>query len=76
MAWIYTPEVYPTEVRCLATGFLYGCGRLGAIVTPFVAVVLLDVSVYAGMGVYAICGLAAAIVAGFLPYETKGKSMQ
>ena len=74
--FIYAPEVYPTEVRGLATGVLNCCARIGAIITPFVGVVLLHRSIYLGVGAYAISGIIAAIASYFLNIETKGKTLE
>ena len=73
---IYTPEYYPTEIRGLATGIMSSISRIGGIITPFVAVVLLQHSMYLGVGTYALSGLISAIGAIFLPTETKGKALQ
>jgi nitrate/nitrite transporter NarK len=40
--YVYTPEVYPTSIRALGMGLASAVGRLGGIVTPFVAVTVLN----------------------------------
>lgn len=38
--YVYTPEVFPTNVRATAMGFCSAAARMGAVITPFVAQVL------------------------------------
>lgn len=40
--YVYTPEAYPTKFRALGMGLASAVGRLGGIVTPFVAVTALS----------------------------------
>ncbi len=49
---------------------------MGAIITPFVAQVLFKNSPYATITLYGSTGLIAAIVAFFLPVETKGRHLK
>uniref|UniRef100_A0A8C6TJM1 SV2 related protein b n=1 Tax=Neogobius melanostomus TaxID=47308 RepID=A0A8C6TJM1_9GOBI len=37
VVFVYTPEVYPTEVRAVALGICSSFAKLGALLTPFVA---------------------------------------
>ncbi|XP_034565895.1 synaptic vesicle 2-related protein [Notolabrus celidotus] len=76
VAFVYTPEVYPTENRALAMGTCSAMARMGALITPFVAQVLLRKSVYLTLSMY--CGLCllAGIAALILPIETLGRSLQ
>ncbi|XP_065196292.1 synaptic vesicle 2-related protein-like isoform X1 [Sycon ciliatum] len=72
---VYTPEVYPTMIRSRGVGFNIALGRFGAVLTPFVAEVLLKKSMLAGEFVYlATCALAGALGL-LLPIETKGKPL-
>ncbi|BFZ04649.1 hypothetical protein BsWGS_07688 [Bradybaena similaris] len=75
-AYVYTPEVYPTSMRALGLGTCSGMARIGAIVTPFVAQVLLKESAYAAISIYGGMCLIASISAFFLPIETKGRDMK
>jgi len=73
--YVYTPEIYPTQVRALSVGIGSMFGRFGAIITPYVAQVLIDLSLYYGLGVYAAIGFISFIVACCLPIETKGRDL-
>jgi len=75
-AYVYTPEVYPTSVRAVGLGSCSGMSRLGAIVTPFVAQVMMSSSFHMALIVYAVISLLAAISCYFLPIETKGRAME
>ncbi|KAK3084315.1 hypothetical protein FSP39_011490, partial [Pinctada imbricata] len=74
-AYIYTGEVYPTSIRTLGIGSASAWARVGAMITPFVAQVLLDKSVQAAVWVYGAFGISAAVCAALLPIETKGRDL-
>lgn len=75
-AYVYTPEVYPTATRALGLGTCSGLARVGALITPFIAQVMLESSVYLTLAVYSGCCLLAALASCFLPIETKGRGLQ
>uniref|UniRef100_A0A672T540 Synaptic vesicle 2-related protein n=1 Tax=Sinocyclocheilus grahami TaxID=75366 RepID=A0A672T540_SINGR len=75
-AYVYTPEVYPTATRALGLGTSSGMARVGALITPFVAQVMLESSVYLTLSVYCCCCLLAAIASCALPIETTGRGLQ
>ncbi|KFO23745.1 Synaptic vesicle 2-related protein [Fukomys damarensis] len=75
-AYVYTPEVYPTATRALGLGTCSGMARVGALLTPFIAQVMLESSVYLTLAVYSGCCLLAALASCFLPIETKGRGLQ
>ncbi|KAK2155568.1 hypothetical protein LSH36_236g00000 [Paralvinella palmiformis] len=75
-AYVYTPEVYPTTTRALGLGSCSGMARIGALVTPFVAQVLLRTNVYIAINLYAAVCILGAIAAALLPIETKGREMK
>ncbi|KAI8783267.1 synaptic vesicle 2-related protein [Biomphalaria glabrata] len=75
-AYVYTPEIYPTSVRAIGLGTCSGMARVGAIITPFVAQVLLKQSTYAAISLYGSFCLIAALAAFFLPIETRGYDMK
>ncbi|XP_071946312.1 synaptic vesicle 2-related protein-like [Antedon mediterranea] len=74
--YIYTPEVYPTSIRGLALGTCSTFARIGAIVTPFTAQVLMEVSPSLAIAIYAGSAFLASICALLLPIETKGRSLK
>uniref|UniRef100_A0A914VPD8 Major facilitator superfamily (MFS) profile domain-containing protein n=1 Tax=Plectus sambesii TaxID=2011161 RepID=A0A914VPD8_9BILA len=74
-AYVYTPEVYPTTLRAIGLGAASGFARLGAIVTPFVAQVASETSLYIPIAIYGTAGLFGVIAALLLPIETKGRGM-
>ncbi|XP_063220101.1 synaptic vesicle 2-related protein [Bacillus rossius redtenbacheri] len=75
-AYVYTPEVYPTQLRSVGVGTCSAMARLGAMVTPYVAQVLMQSSLVLAMSVYGITALLAGIACLLLPIETKGKDMK
>ncbi|XP_068183753.1 synaptic vesicle 2-related protein-like isoform X2 [Antennarius striatus] len=75
-AFVYTPEVFPTESRALALGTCSAMARWGSLITPFVSEVLLRKSMYLTLSIYCGCGLLAGIVCLILPMETSGKGLQ
>jgi len=74
-AYVYTPEVYPTYLRAVGVGVCSGMARLGAMVTPFVAQVLVKSSLNVAVGLYGGVSILAMIAALLLPIETKGRAM-
>ena len=76
VVYVYTPEVYSTSVRTLGMGVCTAAARIGAIITPYVAQVLLRESNYATLSLYAGSSLGMAVLAMLLPIETKGKALQ
>ncbi|KAK3606569.1 hypothetical protein CHS0354_041539 [Potamilus streckersoni] len=73
--YLYTSEVYPTTIRTLGLGVSSAFARVGAMITPFLAQVLLDRSLTAAVWVYGLIGIFCAICAIMLPIETKGRAL-
>ncbi|XP_031549488.1 synaptic vesicle 2-related protein-like isoform X2 [Actinia tenebrosa] len=74
--YVYTPEVYPTSVRGIGLGACNGVARIGCMITPFVAMVLMPAAVNISLSLYlgfAVLGVCAALL---LPIETKGRALQ
>ncbi|KAK4476007.1 hypothetical protein MN116_001240 [Schistosoma mekongi] len=76
LAYVYTTEVYPTTVRAVAVGTFSSIARLGAMVTPYVAQVMMpEISEIGALSLYASLALLVSIVSLFLPIETKGRQL-
>ncbi|XP_056289283.1 synaptic vesicle 2-related protein isoform X2 [Pseudoliparis swirei] len=76
VGFVYTSEVFPTEIRALAMGTSSAMSNVGALITPFVAQVLLRTSVYGTLSFYCGFSLLGCIASLILPIETLGKSLQ
>ncbi|CAH1111271.1 unnamed protein product [Psylliodes chrysocephalus] len=74
-AYVYTPEVYPTSLRAVGVGSCSAMARLGAMITPYVAQVLLRSSVTVSTTIYATAAILAAVGCLLLPIETRGKEL-
>ncbi|XP_026814510.1 synaptic vesicle 2-related protein isoform X1 [Rhopalosiphum maidis] len=74
--YVYTPEVYPTPLRSIGVGTCSAMARLGAMVTPYVAQVLLKSSFNISIIIYITAALLAALASLLLPIETKGRDMK
>ena len=74
-AIVYTPEAYPTRIRGSGMALCNMMSRLGAIITPFVATVLLQKNFYATVFVYAGVAIMSGVASFLLPYETKGANL-
>jgi putative MFS transporter len=70
---VYTPEVYPVQIRGKGTALAMGWGRFGGMISPLVAGILIG----ANSIVYVWCIMAAALFTAsaltlLLTYETRG----
>ena len=68
-AYVYTPELYPSYLRSAGVSACSTMARLGAMITPYIAQILLRWSVPTAMGTYAITALCAAFAIIALPAE-------
>ncbi|KRT78487.1 membrane transporter, partial [Oryctes borbonicus] len=75
-AYVYTPEVYPTSLRAVGVGSCSAMARLGAMITPYVAQVLLKSSVSFATIIYGVFAILAAIACLILPIETRGQELR
>lgn len=62
-------------MRAIGLGTCSTMARIGAILTPFVAQVLLRLSPYMAISIYGTVAFLAAIACLILPVETKGKQL-
>ncbi|XP_062989418.1 putative transporter SVOPL [Elgaria multicarinata webbii] len=74
--YIYTAEVYPTTMRALGLGTSGSLCRIGAMVAPFIAQVLMNASILGALCLFALVCAVCAISAYTLPIETKGRALQ
>ncbi|XP_046839414.1 synaptic vesicle 2-related protein-like [Xenia sp. Carnegie-2017] len=74
--YIYIPEVYSTNIRGLGLGSASAVARIGCILTPFLAQVLIKRSLRLTLLVYSGCAFVCCMAAALLPIETSGKGMK
>ena len=70
--FVYVPEAYPTEIRSIAFGVGSTCLRIGGMITPYIAQVMMENSETLALGVHIIMGIVGTIAPLLLPTETKG----
>ncbi|CAH8628207.1 unnamed protein product [Heterobilharzia americana] len=76
LSYVYTTEVYPTTVRAVAVGTFSSIARLGAMITPYVAQVMMpEVSQIGALSLYACITMLVSLISIFLPIETKGREL-
>jgi len=76
LMYLYTMEVYPTVIRAIAVGCASSMARIGAMITPYLAQVLIKQTFYGAIGVYVITTALAAFCAFLLPIETRGRELK
>ena len=76
LIYLYTMEVYPTVIRAIAVGSASAMARIGAMITPYLAQVLIKQTFYGTIGVYIFATALAAVFAFLLPIETKGRELK
>jgi len=76
VAYVYTPEVYPTKSRALGLGLCNMMARVGGIVTPIFADVVFEANDYVTICLYSASSLVFAVLSMLLPIETKGRPLQ
>eukprot|EP00111_Clytia_hemisphaerica_P001272 TCONS_00003636-protein len=74
--YIYTPEVYPTEIRGIALGSCSAISRIGAMLTPFVSQVLTHTNLSLSLSIYIGFSIIGGVCSLLLPIETKGKGLE
>ena len=72
--FLYTPEVFPTEVRNAALGFGSAVSRVAGIITSYLSFRSASATnARTAIVVYAVAVAASAVFSLFLPIETRGK---
>ena len=74
--FVYTAEVYPTNMRAVGMGCCSMFGRFASILTPFVAQMLIKQSFYGVVAVYSVPLLFSAITSLALKTETNQKPLE
>ncbi|XP_078129600.1 putative transporter SVOPL isoform X3 [Sander vitreus] len=75
VVYIYTAEVYPTAVRSLGMGFCTSFSRIGGMIAPFIAQVLMSESVILALSPFAAACAICALGNFLLPIETRGRAL-
>jgi sugar phosphate permease len=76
LIFLYTMEVYPTVIRAMAVGFASSMARIGAMITPYLAQVLIKQTFQGTIVIYIVATALAALCALFLPIETRGRELK
>ncbi|XP_040031359.2 putative transporter SVOPL [Gasterosteus aculeatus] len=76
VVYIYTAEVYPTAARSLGMGFCTSFSRIGGMIAPFIAQVLMSQSVISALTPFAVSCVFCALGNFLLPIETRGRALQ
>ena len=76
LLYLYTMEVYPTVIRAMAVGSASSMARIGAMITPYLAQVLIKKTFSGTIAVYVIATATAALCGFLLPIETRGRELK
>ena len=76
LIYLYTMEVYPTVIRAMAVGCASSMARIGAMITPYLAQVLIKKTFHGTIAIYMMATGLAAVFALLLPIETRGRELK
>lgn len=78
VTYAYTPELYPTELRGTGSGWANAFGRVGGILGPYLAGILIQAygNPLTPFALFVAGHLASAIAVAALGIETKGKTLE
>ncbi|KAH9498682.1 hypothetical protein Btru_004532 [Bulinus truncatus] len=68
--YLYSAELFPTSIRAKGLGWCSGVSRVGITAAPFIAQVLIQVSAYVSISVFAFLGMLGGVAAMLIPVET------
>ncbi|XP_015786194.1 organic cation transporter protein [Tetranychus urticae] len=74
LVYVYTSEIFPTNIRHLGVGTCSMVSRIASISVPFLAQLTAATSLKLTFGIFAAMGIVGALAATLLP-ETKGKEI-
>uniref|UniRef100_A0A8B9L7C2 SVOP-like n=1 Tax=Astyanax mexicanus TaxID=7994 RepID=A0A8B9L7C2_ASTMX len=72
---IMVKPVYPTSVRSLGMGFCTSFSRIGGMIAPFIAQVLMSKSVLLALSPFSLACCLCAVGTALLPIETRGRAL-
>ncbi|KJE98029.1 hypothetical protein CAOG_08072 [Capsaspora owczarzaki ATCC 30864] len=73
--WVFTTELFPTNVRASALGVASGFARIGGMVSPFVAQMLFATSATASLCLCIGVSFASALLIHAVPTETASRQL-
>ncbi|XP_050225092.1 organic cation/carnitine transporter 7 isoform X2 [Mercurialis annua] len=76
VVYVYAPEVYPTSVRSTGVGVASSIGRIGGMISPYVAIFLVQgCHQTAAIVLFVAVALISGICVTLFPYDTKGRHL-
>jgi hypothetical protein len=78
VTYAYTPELYPTDLRGTGSEWANAFGRMGGILGPYLAGVLIQAygNPFTPFSLFVVGHLISAAVVAALGVETKGKTLE